>query len=715
MVTGPDLTIANMEFTQAIQTITNTAPLIADKPLVARMTVGVSGYGGSVANVTGQLRAFRNGVELSGSPLAPLNSSTPFTAQTTPNRGQLSHTLNFAFPTAWLAAGTLTIEATVNHNQTVTENSYANNTQSYQLTFNSIDPLEIVLVPIAFQLNGQGEIYRPTLDATTKFGLGYLAELFPVPNVQYTIHSEYAFIGDLYTNTGWGELLLAIRQLRNSEVADPNAPFPLYYGVVNVAPGCCYPGTLSPKPAVGGKAYVPGNTAVGLETTGMIIDYNGDGQPDPGYPNPYITLQEHMASHEIGHNFGLGHAPCNITGAPGFPNSTAEIEDVGFYMPTMSLVPSTHKDVMSYCFMAPPPRQWVSVYNYQRLFTAISAAQATIIQAQADQMGWLISGEIRNKGAIGKLYPTRSLPSSALVQDEGNGDYEIRIVDITGQIINRYAFTPDWIQAEEDNTNLVPPVNNSPSDASVPTAAGTTLHHDEEAREGSYSYILPYSSAAVRIQLWHEEALLDSLPVVATPPTLSANYTDNGNSITVSWSSGDDDPDYPIIMVRYSADKGISWQTLAHSLRSPTTSFTIAKDQLAATDIGLIEVIAGNSTQSTEVQLAIGAITNKAPTIAIQNNASRIYRPGESIILAGSAIDLEDGSIPAENFTWTIDEVDRVAITGDQFTLTDGLPAGTYTIRLSVVDSDGAQVQQTITITVAEIVERTLYLPYVSR
>lgn len=679
------------------------------------MYVGVNDFGGAVANVTGELRAFRNGVEIADSPLTPLNSGTSFTAPETPDRAQLDQTLNFAFPASWLAAGDLTIEATVNQGQTIAEATYGNNTQSYQLTFNSVDPLAIVLVPIAFQPGGQGPIYRPTLDASTKFGLGYLKELYPIPDINYTVHSEYAFTGDLYSYTGWATLLSEIRQLRNSEVADPSAPFPKYYGVVSVEPGCCYPGTLSPWPAVGGIGYVPGSASVGLESTGMIIDFNGDGIADSGYPNPYITLQEHIAAHEVGHNLGLGHAPCGTTGEATYPNTTAEIEDVGFYLPTFSLIPSTYHDIMSYCFTSSEPTQWVSVYNYQRLFNGLVATnlRAATVSGQGEQSAWLIAGSVRSNGTVGTLYNTRPIVSHAVVTDEGQGPYEIRVVNAQNYLLYRHAFTPEAIQSEDDEEKSIHQSTVESGALWTPLFwTGAPAHYEVAVGEdGDFSFLLPYNSAATRIELWRGDTLLDTLPVAANPPMLSASHTDQGDTITVNWSASDDDPNYPTLSLRYSADLGKSWQTLVHNLPTSQTSFVIDKAQLTGSPAGLIEVMAGNSTLSTETQLEIGAISNKTPKVAIEGLRSRLYRPGESLVLFGSAIDFEDGTVPPESFTWTIDGINGITMAGRQFTLIEGLSAGTYTVRLRVVDTNGAATERTVTVAVGY----QLYLPTIRR
>jgi hypothetical protein len=90
-----DLMITNIEVTQAIQTTTNSIPLVAQRSTAVRATI-VSG-GGTVASVTGRLHVFVNGSEITP-PAGVLPINAPFTVPTTPQRSLENDTLNFELP-----------------------------------------------------------------------------------------------------------------------------------------------------------------------------------------------------------------------------------------------------------------------------------------------------------------------------------------------------------------------------------------------------------------------------------------------------------------------------------------------------------------------------------------------------------------------------------------------------------------------------------------
>ena len=91
-----DLTVSNIEVTQAIQTPTNTIQLVAQRSTAVRATV-TNLDGAAVPNVTGKLHVFVNGTEIT--PAAGVNPvNAPFTVPVTPQRANENDTLNFELP-----------------------------------------------------------------------------------------------------------------------------------------------------------------------------------------------------------------------------------------------------------------------------------------------------------------------------------------------------------------------------------------------------------------------------------------------------------------------------------------------------------------------------------------------------------------------------------------------------------------------------------------
>src|SRR5439155_9173781 len=94
---GPDVTVANIEVTQAIQSQTNTIQLVAQRSTAVRATIGVTGSSGAVGGVAGRLHVFSNGAEITPQAgVAAINS--PFTAPLAPLRANENDTLNFELP-----------------------------------------------------------------------------------------------------------------------------------------------------------------------------------------------------------------------------------------------------------------------------------------------------------------------------------------------------------------------------------------------------------------------------------------------------------------------------------------------------------------------------------------------------------------------------------------------------------------------------------------
>src|SRR5680860_147936 len=93
--TGTDLSISNIEITQAIQTTTNTIPLVAQRSTAVRVTVATT-ISDPVPGVTGRLHVFVDGSEVT--PPAGLVAINVLTAPPSPQRGNEEDTLNFELP-----------------------------------------------------------------------------------------------------------------------------------------------------------------------------------------------------------------------------------------------------------------------------------------------------------------------------------------------------------------------------------------------------------------------------------------------------------------------------------------------------------------------------------------------------------------------------------------------------------------------------------------
>jgi hypothetical protein len=78
-------------------------------------------------------------------------------------------------------------------------------------------------------------------------------------------------------------------------------------------------------------------------------------------------------AHEVGHNHGREHTPCNVSGDPAYPHAGGLIGSWGYDRRTGSLLdPELYADIMGYCEPA-----WVSDWTFQALAERIAALNGT--------------------------------------------------------------------------------------------------------------------------------------------------------------------------------------------------------------------------------------------------------------------------------------------------------------------------------------------------
>jgi hypothetical protein len=501
--TSLNLTVAGLDPSQAVQTASQSVPLVAGRPLIVRVTVNVQNSSQPVLGVTAQLHGMRNGVELANSPLSPFNIGGSFAAPLAPNRESFGDTLNFEAPADWTNGGPLVLWAEVNPSRSVGESTYSDN-RSADLTLNfvNVPTLQIMLVPIAYQPNGQGPVMRPDLTSNNQ-GLTNLQALYPIADVQPTLHSEYLFTGVL-TGNGWSQLLNQLTQMRNRELGGAAGTSHLvYYGVV---PQAAVVGLTSFTAGIG---WVGGNilTSVGLEQSVGV------------------------AAHEIGHNLGLNHAPCGVAGDPNYPFADGRTGDVGVDVYHRQIHPPADKDFMSYCQPI-----WVSAYHYIKMLSALAPPALSAAQSPALGEGLLIAGSILSDTVSGQLSPSVPISTTRTDASGGIGAYRVELRDANDVVQYSRSFVPEAIDTHTS------------------------------APDYGFSFVAPRIANLGSIQLWKDNTLLAKQIASRVQPDLTAAVVDASNAITVNWQASSSDRSPVTVALRYSADNGLSWRMLALNL-----------------------------------------------------------------------------------------------------------------------------------------------------
>jgi hypothetical protein len=281
-----DLTVTNVEITQAIQTTTNTIELVTQRGTAVRATLAdLEASWPPVSGVTGRLHVFVNGAEITpAAGVPPVNA--PLTVPAAPQRANENDTLNFELPSASGITASADVDFRVDITPATGETNTANNSVAADnLTFIDRTTPSIFFTRVNYVPSGLG---LPNL-ADLQPGVGdvFVRGIYPVNDSDPNLYRQGLFptltfnqdAGTVGTIDGTDvdnllSLLASCRQLIVDAGLGANNRTFLY-------------------------GWIAGNP----------INGNGWGQ-QPGFNafgNTQHTRHQRTFAHELGHNFGLPH------------------------------------------------------------------------------------------------------------------------------------------------------------------------------------------------------------------------------------------------------------------------------------------------------------------------------------------------------------------------------------------------------------------------
>jgi hypothetical protein len=694
-----DFAALGLEAVQVVQNLNNSIRLVEGKRTVVRAYA-------RVANTTltatewqpgAQLRGWRNGVELPGSPIRPVSGArVTATGDYAVLRPDAARSFQFVLPESWVRSGQLTLRFTVNPNLATYESG------ATPLANNSVEVANIPVVqvrnpclvfasihsataPNYWPWEHPGDFARimerakallpvadfhlhPTTERVSdeKICLRTCSVLgVPVP-CGFVCHEPF----DLATDAGWEEALLELRLYDTFDQNRPGCGRTYYVGAIHPA---------TRDTTAGGLAYTPGRH--------MLVFMN----PADGGSPFNSALGGRTFAHELAHNLGRRHVNQTVTTVAGGCNTNAPLRpDMAYPYDGCAIAPNTPGnlatalgfDVVSFRPVAPTAAgdllsyafaRWPSDWNYNAMMDALGTTGPALndeppppppgpyllVRGRVD----LARGQVTLKPALslveGIAQPEKVRESfDAAAQPSGHG-YVIRKLDGGGALLEE---VPLVIEVAEDGDPL----------------------------SGVFHQFITRPPGLRTLHIVKGGVLLAELTASAQPPVIhgvSAVHDDTVPALRIEINATDADQDPLRFSVQFSNDDGATWRTLR--VNEGAFSFHVDPRFVAGGASCRVRVIATDGFHSAVAVSEPFALPVAAPEVFIGGlvKGQRLaYGTGKN--LHGFALDAEDGSLPAAALQWNLAGPTPRQGTGDTLSL-QGLAPGSYTATLSTMDSSG--------------------------
>lgn len=612
----PDLFGIAIEVTQAIQNLNNSVPLVAGKSTYVRFHVRATGPS-DVPNVSATLIGYRGSTKLGE--LFPLNPSGRITVKRSPDRGQINDSFLFGLPNSWTTDGWLTLLARIDPGNIVEESDETNNQPSVAVLFSPVPPLRLRVYGV--QYSHEGRTVEPNYIDLDNLA-SWLGRAYPIADVYMTYYRvRFSFIPTCWVLNAWLWVTRGLDVLFGGEDWRTR-----YYGMVRDDGGFMR----------GCAAGIPGIVASGPTGT-PSGSYGWD--TDGSYGDWY-------GGHELGHTLGRAHAEfCGACCGGPYPYpegriSSADNAFYGFDSWFRRIYPPTWHDVMTYC-----NNQWISDFTYRgirdKLLDDYSSLAATTSQPQRRNL-IMIQGRINLDGpsaTLGAIYVLRDRPQPPLPTP---GDYSIRFMDRSGDLLMEFPFSPipDVVESHLPSRLNLDQVVEPPPD-----------------RMATIFEVLPFDERVARIAIWYKGVELVSRLVSANPPEVKILSPNGGEmlqeSTTVAWTMSDKDGDPLTASLLYSADAGATWITVAATTEG--LSHEVDLTGLPGGDHSLFRILVSDGVNTAEDSSdKTFRVPNKRPTVKIVNPIEGTFsNPGQMVRFQANGQDLEDGRLDDDAFSWS--------------------------------------------------------------
>lgn len=718
---NPDLSIFGIEITQGIQCFDtskglsncadNSVPVVNKKDTTARIYLKYSGIGTSKSNVPVRLHIRANSVWYTANATGKANSAID---QSTHDAAEIYFNVNFTNDVV------VDFYAEVDPDHTISETNESNNRYPASgyltLTFRRQGTMDIVGDRLRYHPSGYGGTQYAGGWAVNGGAADWYEQVLPIRNngINYTLKSGYLNWTTALDADGQHALIRYLNMqwiLKNAlSWLFGSGAFTGAEHVYGWAPDAGYSGGHADMPVY--------PHAGGLGVVGIGTDRPGTNTDNPG-GGALIFGHELTHDYDVYHtNTGADDCGSNDSNSD-FPYGTSSIQEFGFNPITHKIYdPANTHDLMSYCPANGSKLGWISPFTWTKMFNHLSSAAANqpqpadavgVFQATAASQSLVINATVFNPnstnfdpnhpGELGDLYKIDAGLSYALP----DGDYAIELRN-GSTILASHPFT---ISFESEYDPTVSAHAGSPGDE-PPFPTGPFDHAD-------VSFIVPWVDGTDSVALVHGGDVLDQRSVSANPPTVSIVSPNAevewpaGSTQTLKWQGDDVDGGSLSYTVLYSHDGGVNWQTLVTGI--PDTSMEINVDAMAGTNDARFRVLAtdGINTAYVETPNPI-SIPNKPPLLTIIDPVDgSAFRPGDLVLLQGSATDLEDGKLDDAELHWSSDRQGNLGV-GPSLPL-NSLEPGWHEITLKAYDSYGVPSSQTVNIFIGERV----YLPDVLR